>query len=340
MKALFLCLSLLLSIHFLNAQDFKKVDQHAKNTPSGAEKSIETLAAYLNKAGTSETEKVRAYYVWLTDNIAYDTKTFFSNNPKPKTSATDALNRRKAICQGYAELFKALCDNSNIECFIITGYSKGYGYTPNKKFDNSDHAWNAVKTDGEWKLIDATWGAGYLNDKKKYEQRFTEKYFSPNPAKMVLDHLPVDPMWQLLSCPISMSDYTLKNEEITKLTENKADCFSYKDTIATYQKLSHIEQQVNSAERALRFNPKNYAVAGFAYLELGFELSQTLAVLYDEQKYKEALKLNQEILAYNQKAYTYLKKSSSPQAKNAADICKQNIDKMKENIRSLEKFMD
>jgi uncharacterized protein (TIGR03000 family) len=38
------------------------------------------------------------------------------------------------------------------------------------------HAWNAVKLDGEWHLVDATWGAGGIKD-KQFVKKFKDYYF-------------------------------------------------------------------------------------------------------------------------------------------------------------------
>ncbi|MDA3894137.1 MAG: hypothetical protein PF517_20955 [Salinivirgaceae bacterium] len=332
----FFCFSLYI---FTQAQGFNSIDAHAKNASKSAQKTVETLANYLNEGATSDLEKVRAYYVWLTHNIVYDTKTFFSNNPNPKTSAADALKYKRAICQGYSELFKALCDYSNIPCVLISGYSKGYGYSPNKKITNADHAWNVVFVENKWQLIDATWGGGYVDGSKKYTMKFSEEFFLPKPEAFLLKHLPADPMWQLISCPISITDYKKKDEAINALVTNCSGSFNFNDTIAAYQKLSPINQQIESADRAYRFNPDNVEAPGYALLGLSFDMGNELKQMYDAKDYKEALRLNKEILAINKKAYRFLRRSKNPHSKNAAEICKQNIESSEGNIKSLEKFL-
>lgn len=340
MKKLIMFLLLASGVVLANSQDFTAIDTHVKNIPRNADNSIESLAEYLNKKANNDLEKVRAYYVWLTDNIAYDTKTFFSNKPNPKVTAEETLKRKQSVCQGYSELFKALCQQSGIDAYVVSGYSKGYGYNPNRKLTKSDHAWNAVKVDGKWQLLDATWGAGFVDDSRKYNKRFQEKYFLTDPKVFILDHLPTDPMWQLLPCPITIEDYKKPKEEITELVNNLKPCFSFSDSIQAYQTLTPVEQQVKAAERAYRFNPNNHEVPGFAYLQLAFEMSQIIPTLYDAEKYREALELNREVLGYNQKAYGFLRKSKSDQGKNAAAIAKNNISTMKKNIKSLEDFLE
>jgi len=322
------------------SQDFSTIDAHSRKAPSSVSKSVESLAEYLNEGTTTDLEKVRAYYVWLTFFIDYDTHTFFSSNPNPKVSAEETLSRKRAICQGYAELFEALCKASKIESFVIAGYSKGYGYKPGKTLTEANHAWNSVKINNRWYLLDATWGAGSINDKQRFTQHFEEKYFLTNPKNFIHDHMPVDPMWQLLYCPITIDDFTGTNEGIiSKLKHSTDTCFYYNDTIALYEKLSPIDQEVNSAERSFRFNPNNMEIPGFAYLSLAYDLSLKLADLYNTKQYDKALELNKLVLSYNQKAYDFLRRSRSDQGKNAASICKQNMETMKTNIKSLERSL-
>lgn len=334
-----LSITILLSVNVI-AQDFTNIDTRSKKAPSSATKSIEKLADFLNEGTNNDLEKIRAYYIWLTHNISYDTKTFFSGNPNPKTKAIDALQRRTAICQGYSELFKELCLYSNIQCMLVSGYSKGYGFNPKQKLSKSDHAWNIVFIENKWQHIDATWGAGYVDNNRKFVKKFHEEFFLAKPEDFILKHLPTDPMWQLLPCPISINDYLKSDKEIQTIIGSKNEvCFSFNDTINEYLALSPENQQVASAERALRFNPDNYEVVGYAFLNLAFELSQGLQALYDNNEYNKALKKNYQILEINQKAYTYLSKSKSDQAKQAANICKQNIDLMKKNIEGLKDFL-
>ncbi len=250
------------------------------------------------------------------------------------------MKRRIAICQGYSELFKALCINSEIPCQLVSGYSKGYGFNPKQKLSKSDHAWNVVFVENKWQPIDATWGAGYVDNNRKFVKKFHEEFFLAKPELFILKHLPTDPMWQLLPCPISINDYLKTDEEIKALLDNTNEiCFHFTDTITEYLDMIPVNQQVASAERAQRFNPENYEVVGFAFLNLAYELSQGIQTFYDNKEYQKALDINNQILEINKKAYYYLNKSKSDQAKNAANICKQNIESMKKNIKGLEDFL-
>jgi hypothetical protein len=75
---------------------------------------------------------------------------------------------------------------------------------PGKNFSApSNHAWNGVKINGSWYLIDSTWGAGYVSGDKKYVQRFDDHFFMTPPFQFIYDHFPEDARWQLLVVPVS-----------------------------------------------------------------------------------------------------------------------------------------
>lgn len=61
--------------------------------------------------------------------------------------AYGALVEKRAVCQGYADAVKLICDYYKIPAVCITGYANG-----------GLHMWNAIQMDdGLWYLLDATW---------------------------------------------------------------------------------------------------------------------------------------------------------------------------------------
>jgi transglutaminase/protease-like cytokinesis protein 3 len=86
-------------------------------------------------------------FYWITLNIEYDTVSYFRKNHASQT-AQDIFRTKKGVCAGYANLYKYLCDQLNISCEIVSGYSKGYGFHDSKSaLSETDHAWNVVKID-------------------------------------------------------------------------------------------------------------------------------------------------------------------------------------------------
>lgn len=181
---------------------FSDIDKYAKSVPSNYSNNIYTLTEYLIKPAKSDIERVRAIWIWITDNISYDVDGYFSGN----ISTYDAQNtfqKRKGVCSGYASLFKQMCDIAKIRCEIVTGYAKGYGHDiSTNTLPDSNHAWNAIYIGNRWYLLDSTWGAGAVNSYRLFVKEYEEFYFCADPAKLIYTHFPDDPKWQLLDKPI------------------------------------------------------------------------------------------------------------------------------------------
>ena len=67
-------------------------------------------------------------------------------------NAYGALVEGKAVCEGYAEAFQCLLQRVGIQSVEIFGY----GINPTTK-QGEPHAWNAVRIDGKYYLVDTTW---------------------------------------------------------------------------------------------------------------------------------------------------------------------------------------
>ncbi|MCH3885911.1 transglutaminase domain-containing protein [Tenacibaculum aquimarinum] len=175
------------------AQDFSTIDATVKNYPKLV--SAEKLADLISEDFNSDLEKVRATYIWLTQNIRYDlaeyyspTKTSYSfsySSEEEKQQKITALNNqivsetlssRKAVCEGYARVFAKICTLLNIENEFIKGYIRNSSQEIGKPIFTPNHAWNAVEINGEWKYFDATWGAGH-EENGKWKRSFNQYFF-------------------------------------------------------------------------------------------------------------------------------------------------------------------
>ena len=144
------------------------------------------LAAALCDPFASHTDKARAIFTWCHHNIDYDASSFFCGKIQ-RIGPDDTIHSGKAVCQGYAEVFREIATKAGLECVLIIGSGKGYGHKPYEPGDkiplfSSNHAWNAVRIDGgEWKLLDSCWGAGHVTNEKTYKRIFSPVQFtSPN----------------------------------------------------------------------------------------------------------------------------------------------------------------
>lgn len=188
----------------LNLQEIENLALNNIGIVNNFQKLIEKLKI-LSKDMTKES-KAYLIYCWTCQNIEYDTDSYFSKDYS-KTSTEDCFLNKKAICSGYSHLIKDIGLSLGIEIKEINGYAKGYSYFPGQNFNDTNHAWNAVKLNGNWYLLDSCWGAGYVTKEKKFSKTFKRFYFCMNPNLFLLKHLPKDPQDQLIDNPISLEDF-------------------------------------------------------------------------------------------------------------------------------------
>ncbi len=183
--------------------DWPAADARALSAPPGLKRDAPALAAWLTRGARNDTEKARAIFRWLAENVAYDV----GGMADPVTIRPDeVLERGQSICDGYAGAFALLGKLSGLEVVTIHGYAKGYDYRPGASFERPNHAWNAVRIDGRWQLIDATWGAGHVAG-GRYVKQLDDFFFLPDPAALAFTHLPKDPRWTLLRRPLTRAGF-------------------------------------------------------------------------------------------------------------------------------------
>lgn len=180
----------------------------------------DSLARLINLHFTTPVERVRAIYTWIASHIEYNTSIYrpwaarYSYSPDPldtaavwpsgdEMAARKVMRKRMAVCDGYARLFKVLCDYAGVESHVVQGYARGLG---SNRF-RTNHTWNVVKIDSVWKLVDVTWASGYLNYGNDYVQTQNDYYFFTPPDQFIRDHYPEELRWALLPNPPLFSEF-------------------------------------------------------------------------------------------------------------------------------------
>lgn len=189
-----------------------------KKSPS---KYLSELTEFLFRDIKSNEEKVRIIHDWIALNIAYDVEGYFSGQVEAYDEL-DVLRTGKSVCQGYANVFSAMCNSAGIENIIIGGYGRGLEFSVfggEEKY-NANHAWNAVKLSGKWQLIDANWDAGYVGG-REFIRKYSTAYYLPDPAEFIYTHFPEKKEHQFLTSPLSF-------EEFRKLPFLREGFFEYK----------------------------------------------------------------------------------------------------------------
>jgi len=176
-------------------------------------------------------EKAKAIYLWLADNISYDTSYSIFD-------ADTAWDKMRGVCQAYCELFYRIGSAADLDVRIITGH--GRGQERSKKVIE-DHCWIVVGKDpyppkpspfpeaiiyekGDEEaaniqitkglnrtnsiLIEPTWGAGTVENGRFIKNDHDLSWFDVDPCWMIFTHFPKNPLDQMLGDHLlSINDY-------------------------------------------------------------------------------------------------------------------------------------
>lgn len=253
----FFCLSFFLVIS-ASAQSYG-IDDSLKHIPRSRSGSISDVVKFIEEKALSDKDKARGAYYYVAHTIRYDVNKFLKDEPS-YSDPIEVFEKRKAVCIGYANLYREMCTRMGLTCKVISGYSRGYGYRKGQEFTETDHAWNAVKIDSTWYLVDATWASGDIQ-KKFYKQWFVQKFyddfFGVAPEEFILTHAPDMPMWQLLDYPVSMKNFAAGNVKLKKPETSEKGRYHYLDTINAYFTLDETHQLWQHGRMAVRYNKKN-----------------------------------------------------------------------------------
>ena len=197
--------------------NFKNADKIAFDYKGNDLSNLPGLAYNLTHNLSSDVEKFRAIYLWVSTNIEGDYDGFRKNIAKRSKYKNDSLEQykwnksfsnqvfkklakeKKTICTGYAYLVKNLANLANIKCEIIDGFGRNESTEASKsKFPN--HSWNAVQINNKWYLCDATLSSGVCNlNTYTFEFNYNDGYFLSDPELFAKDHFPSDNSWLLLN---------------------------------------------------------------------------------------------------------------------------------------------
>lgn len=117
---------------------------------------IPQIVSDIIQADMTDLEKELAINQYLCDTIEYDYDAlenaeknefmYVDEEFNDSFTAYGALINGKCVCAGYSAAFKLLADEAGLESIVVTGFLEG----------SLAHAWNKVKIEGEWQIVDST----------------------------------------------------------------------------------------------------------------------------------------------------------------------------------------
>jgi hypothetical protein len=192
-------------------------DQNMKSIPKNIDTSritnpdeyIRQVVELINNSAKNDFEKVKKAHDVVALLVKYDAANFWAGTV-PDQSYRTVLKNRLAVCEGYSNAFKKICDELKIPCEIVHGFGRGVGTSPlaGDTPNDSNHAWNIVTINGESYLVDCTWDSGFM-DGRVAKQEYTTDWLFLKPEHFLYTHYPENTKQQLLATPLTASQFSV-----------------------------------------------------------------------------------------------------------------------------------
>ncbi len=126
-----------LSVSGLYTMDRAEAQTHQEKADAYVTKCLEGLPE-----GTDDYLKIKYLYEYIIKNTEYDLKAENGQN------YLSVFENGRSVCQGYATAMQYMMNKCGLLCTVIRGVTN----------TNENHAWNLVRSNGDYYYVDVTWG--------------------------------------------------------------------------------------------------------------------------------------------------------------------------------------
>ena len=208
------------------------IQKHTKIRLKGAEyKKIAKIAKDNTKGITDDYEKMKRLAVLIADRVYYDYPLFNGYSQKRNSKPYYVWKNKKAVCQGYSNLYWTMLDALGIPCMQIRG---------------KNHVYNAAYyyKEKRWVVIDVTWMSGnqYTLDKKWKKGTINMKRFDMDlETLLTLENHEIFELEGVLKKNVYYTLHTAKNVSKSKYMSEKKWYFSA-DAVKNKKKAKNVKK--------------------------------------------------------------------------------------------------
>lgn len=198
--------------------------------------SIEKMAVFVKQKCSSKEDRLFTIQNWISKNIVYDlscsgvTNMPFNLYGQDEELARLTLQKRRAVCVGFANLFALVANKAGVKVFCVEGYAKNSVTT-------DGHMWCAYMEDSVAYIIDPTWASGKIDYATgTYVKKMDKKYFMTSPDSVKFSHFPTDKLFQFSNHPLTYGQQVAGVE----VDENEVPYFNWQDSLAAYMQQDEV----------------------------------------------------------------------------------------------------
>lgn len=190
-----------------------QLDSIASTMPKTTCRNLDDAHRFMHQIGQNDEERVWLFFGYMAIHFKYDKKRK-GDKKAPVFSPEYTAQRLSGVCRDYSKVFLVLCQKSQIPCMEVPGQSPVFFFVKVYNFvrlisNRYNHVWNIVRINGEWKLMDPTWGKIQETQRfSKYDPKtkstktiqvkiVNRQYYMADPDFMQLTHTPMHPAFML-----------------------------------------------------------------------------------------------------------------------------------------------
>jgi len=162
-----------------------------------------TLATtYVCRPYRSDVQRLRSIFTWVSEKICWE------EDFDGPTDTRRVIQTKRACAEEYATLVLEMCAAVGLTCEIVRGYLKSPGEIPDVNImPRSNHWWNAVLVDNEWRMIDCCLASPSNPKRVLYSSYNTSSadpwWFLARPTEICWTHIPEHHEQQHICPPVA-----------------------------------------------------------------------------------------------------------------------------------------
>jgi transglutaminase/protease-like cytokinesis protein 3 len=134
--------------HAINLSQVDKNSRFLANLPPTTTP-ITLATTYVCRPYRSDVQRLRSIFTWVSEKICWE------EDFDGPIDTRRVIQTKRACAEEYATLVLEMCAAVGLTCEIVRGYLKSPGEIPDVNImPRSNHWWNAVLVDNEWRMMD------------------------------------------------------------------------------------------------------------------------------------------------------------------------------------------
>ncbi|KAK4184300.1 hypothetical protein QBC35DRAFT_59964 [Podospora australis] len=162
-----------------------------------------TLATtYVCRPYRSDVQRLRAIFTWVAEKISWE------EDFEGEVDSRRVIQTKRGCAEEYAVLVQEMCDAVGLPCEMVRGYLKTPGEIPEINImPRSNHWWNAVLVDNEWRIMDCCLASPSNPRRSLYSSHNNSTadpyWFLTRPSEICWTHIPEHHAQQHLCPPVA-----------------------------------------------------------------------------------------------------------------------------------------